>query len=244
MNVRYLALAAMLFAAVPLRAEEPAKAPAKKWTDKGEVSLVSSNGNSKGTTTSLKNLYTYNWSEVTALELAGGALGTKSRDEVTAENYNASEKVSKKLVGKNYAFERFGWDKDRFAGIAHRYDASAGLGRLFLDFPKDKLNIELGGGYVAEELIRAPHQDYGSGRAFAKFEHTISESSKFSQDAEYRHNFKDPKAYLLNTETALIAAVSTHLSLKASFVWKRNAKPPVGVVKDDTVTSMSLVVNY
>ena len=240
MNVRYLAVIAAVGAALPLRAQETPK----KWADKGEASLVSTNGNSKGTTTSIKNLFNYSWSTVTGLELAGGGLGSKSRDEVTAENYNASEKVTKKVSGDNYAFERFGWDNDRFAGIRNRYDASIGVGRLLLDLPKDKLNTELGGGHVSVEVIDAPHQSYGSGRAYAKYAHAITDSSKFTQDAEYLHNFKDRKAYLLNTETSLTAAVSTHLSLKASFVWKRNGKPPAGVVRDDTITSMALVVNY
>src|SRR5690349_13434821 len=88
--------------AVPLYAEDAPKAPFKPWTDKAEVSFVSSNGNSRGTTTSVKNLLGYNWSEVTGLELAAGGLGTKSGNSVTAENYNASEKVTWKLVGKNY----------------------------------------------------------------------------------------------------------------------------------------------
>jgi putative salt-induced outer membrane protein len=240
MNVRLLAVIAALGAALPLRAGEP---PAK-WTDQGEASLASTNGNSQGTTTSVKDLYTYHWSEVTDLELAGGAFGANSHREVTAENYNASEKLSKKLVGKDYAFERFGWDKDRFAGIADRYDGSAGVGRLLLDFPKDKLNFELGGGYVGEQLTDAPHQDYGSGRSYFKYEHDISSTSKFTQAAEYLHDFSYEKAYRINTETAVIAALSTHLSLKASFVWKRNGQPPPGFVKDDTITLVSLVVNY
>jgi len=227
----------------PLFADD-ATPPLKPWSDKAEVSLVSTNGNSKGTTTSIKNLLAYAWNEITRLEVAGGGLGSQNNHQVTAENYNASEKYTLKLVGKNYAFERFGWDKDRFAGIQNRYDSSAGLGRLLLDLPNDKLHTELGGGYVGQEFTDGLHDNYASGRAYAKYEHALSASSSFTQDAEYIHNFKDSKGYRLNTETALTAALSTHLSLKASFVWKRNGLPPPGVVKDDTITSMALVVNY
>jgi len=51
------------------------------------------------------------------------------------------------------------------------------MGRLLLELAKDKLNFELGGGYVVQELIDAPHQNYASGAAYAKYEHAISESS-------------------------------------------------------------------
>ncbi|HVO32426.1 MAG TPA: DUF481 domain-containing protein [Elusimicrobiota bacterium] len=245
MNYRLpLIAAALLFAAPALYADDAAAPPAKPWTDKAEASLVSTNGNSKGTTTSLKNLYTYKWSDVTGLELGAAGLGSKSGDTVTAENYDANEKVTWKLVGKNYVFERFAWDKDRFAAIRNRYDSSVGLGRLLIDAPKDQLNGELGGGYINEQHTDETHNDYGSGRAYAKYVHAITATSSFSQDGEYIHNFNDPQAYRLNTETALTAAISAHLSLKTSFDWKRNAKPPAGAVRDDTITSMALVVNY
>ncbi len=128
---------------------------------------------------------------MTGLELVGGALGARSNNTVTAGNYNASEKIVWKLVGNTYTYERFAWDKDRFAGIGNHYDESVGLGQLWLDLPKDKLNTELGGGYVNEERTVAPRNDYASGRAYAKYAHKIGELSSFTQDGEYIHNFKD-----------------------------------------------------
>jgi putative salt-induced outer membrane protein YdiY len=239
----FLAALMILTASCAVRADD-APAPIKKWKDSGEFSLVTTNGNSKGTTTSAKDTFNYNWNDVTGLELVAGGLGSSSGHTVTAENYNGSEKVTWKLVGKNYVFERFGWDKDRFAGIRNRYDSSAGLGRLLLDLPNDKLNGELGGGYINEQHTDQTHNDFGSGRAYAKYSHALSATSSFTQDGEYIHNFNNPKGYRFNTETALIAALSTHLSLKTSFDWKRNGQPPVGAVRDDTITSVALVVNY
>jgi putative salt-induced outer membrane protein len=216
----------------------------RKWEDKAEVSVVSTNGNSKATTTSVKNFFAYRWSDVTGLEIDAAGLGSRSGSGVTAENYKASEKVTWKLVGRNYLFERFGWDKDRFAGIRDRYDSSVGVGRLVIDGPKDKLNAELGGGFISEKRTDDTSRDFGSGRAFTKYEHALSASSSFMQSAEYIHNFEQAKAYRLNTETALIAALNTRLSLKSAFEWKRNGQPPPGAVKDDTIVSMALVVNF
>jgi putative salt-induced outer membrane protein len=218
--------------------------PVKPWKNIAELAFVNAVGNSRATTTSAKELFEYNWGKVTSFQLEGTALGARDRDGVTAENYMAREKMTHKLWGRNYVYEQFKWDKDRFAGIANRYDGSVGLGRLIMDLPKDKLNGELGGGYINEERTDAPRNDFGSGRAYSKYVHSFTKASSFSQDAEYIHNFENSKAYRLNTETALIGSVSTHVSLKASFVWKRNAVPPPGAVKDDTITSMALVINY
>lgn len=150
---------ALLGVSLLAHADDP---PAKPWKDSGEVSVVSANGNSRTETTSIKNLFTYTWTK-TALEIAGGGLGSSSGQQVTSEQYNASEKMKYTLVGDNYVFERFGWDKDRFAGVRDRYDSSTGLGRVLMNLPKDKLNTELGAGYVNEVQTAGPNDDYPSG---------------------------------------------------------------------------------
>ena len=57
-------------------------------------------------------------------------------------------------------------------------------------------------------------------------------------------NFKDGDDYRLTSVSAVTAAISTHLSLKASYTWKRMGKPPLGFGKDDTLTAVSLIVIY
>lgn len=218
-------------------------APSKKWKDNAELSVVSTNGNSKGTMISGKNTFNYQWTR-SLLELVGGGLGTESDNKQTAEQYNASEKLTRDLVGKNYIYERFGWDKDRFAGVWNRYDLSGGFGRPILDLAKDKLTGEVGAGYVNEERDNSPRKDFGSGRAYSKYVRLLSDTANFSQDIEYLVSFKDENDYRLKTETALITSVSTNVSLKTSYVWKRVNKPTPGFSIDDTITSIALIVNY
>lgn len=218
-------------------------ATTKAWKDAGEFSAVSTNGNSRATTTSAKNTFNYAWGK-SVLDLIAGALGSSSGHTVTAEQYNASEKIAYTYHNKDYVFESFGWDSNRFAGYYNRYNATAGLGRLLIETKTDTLATEIGPGYVNEERVNAPRNDFASGRAYAKYMHVLSPTSTFSQDAEYIHDFSDRKDYRLNMETALVSSLTTHLSLKASFVWKRVGEPPLNVGKDDTTTSMALVVNY
>jgi putative salt-induced outer membrane protein len=220
-----------------------AKADDKSWKNVTEASVVSSNGNSKASTASGKNTFTYNWSK-TSLELIGGGLGSKSRGVNTAEQYYASEKVSYKLSDRNYAFEKYQWDKDRFAGIKSRHDTTVGLGREIIKTPKDLLIGELGGGYVSEERINQRTNGFSAGRAYSKYTRTISETASFSQDAEYLHNFEDGDDFRVKTETSLLAALSAHLSLKVSYVWKHVGVPPAGFHRNDTTTTVGLVATY
>lgn len=215
----------------------------KPWKDSAEGSVVSTNGNSRGTTTSLKDTFDYRWGH-NALELMGSGLGSSSGNQVTAEQYDASEKVTRNFTEDNYVYETGEWNKNRFAGIQNRYQGSVGLGRMLFEFANDKLQTEIGPGYVAEERTDETHNDFESGRAFAKYVHKFSPSANFTQSAEYIEDFTQRKDYRLNTESALLTTISTHFSIKTSFVWHRIAEPVPGAVKDDTITSVSLVANY
>ncbi len=234
-------IAAVILAglASPLMAQE---AP-KKWKDAAELSYVQTSGNSKTSTLSAKNLFNYDW-EKAALELNAGGLGAKSGSTMTAEQYNASEKVSLKLSGKNYAFERTAWDKNRFAGIKDRYDMGLGVGRNLVDTAGNKLYAEAGGGYIAEDRLASENKSFGTYRGFAKYIHTLSPTASASQDLEYMGNFEDAKGYRMNAETALVTSISTHFSLKASYLWKYVNSPGPGFKKTDTMTAVALIVNY
>lgn len=242
---RALRIAASLLSltvAAPTLAQEP-PAVKKPWSNETEFSFVSANGNTKSTTTSGKNKFSYTLSKTT-FELFGGGLGAKSEGSVIAEQYHAGEKVSYKISDRNYAFEKYQWDKDRFAGIRSRHDTSVGVGREFIDKPTDKLVGEIGGGWVEEYRVRSDDEGFGAVRAYSKYEHVISPTANFTQDAEYQQNLEDKDDFRTKTETALIAALTKNLSLKVSYVWKHVGVPPAGFGRNDTITAVSLIAIY
>ncbi len=216
----------------------------KPWKNVTEASFVSANGNSKAHTASGKNTFSYVWNKLTTLELIGGGLGSKSEGSTTAEQYYASEKLSHKVTDRNYVFQLYRWDKDRFAGIRNRHDGSVGAGREFFKREKDLLIGEAGGGYISEERVNARTNGFASGRLYSKYTRTISETASFSQDGEYIHNFEDGDDFRVKTETSLLAALSAHLSLKVSYVWKHVGQPPLGIGRNDTITTVGLVATY
>ncbi|MBU2575113.1 MAG: DUF481 domain-containing protein [Elusimicrobia bacterium] len=236
---KILSAAALLCLASAARAQE---AP-KNWKDTAELSYVKTAGNSKTSTLSAKNLFNRDWGKA-ALELAAGGLGTESGDTVTAEQYNASGKISLKLSGSNYAFQKTAWDKNRFAGIKDRFDIALGVGRNFLYLANDKLFGEAGGGYIREDRLLSDNQSFGTFRGYAKYIRTLSPSANASQDLEYLGNLKDSKDYRMNAETAIVTTISTHFSLKASYLWKYSNAPGAGFRKADTTTAVAVIVNY
>lgn len=226
--------------AVASRAED---APKKAWKDAAELSLVSTTGNNFTQTTSGKNVFNYDWTGA-GLEIFGSGLGAKSEGRVTAEEYNAGEKVSWKATDLNYLFERFNWTKNRFAGVRNRYESTVGAGRHLFKLERHTAFAELGGGHTSEERIGSKSLKFVSGRAYAKYTFTISETANFSQDFEYLHNFDNPRDYRHNSETALTAALNGTFSIKLSYLWNRVGRPPAGFTRDDTKTAVSLIAAF
>lgn len=233
-----ISLLSLSFAAVSF-----AETATKPWKNESELSVVSSNGNTRSDSSSGKDTFTYKWTKTT-MELIGGGMGARSNGQTIAEKYFASEKVSYSLSDRNYAFEKIAWDKDRFAGIKNRYDGTVGLGREIMKRPKDLLIAELGGGYTSEERYNQKRNSFNSGRAYSKYTRTLSDTANFSQDAEYIQNFENPDDFRAKTETALIAALSVHFSLKVAYLWKHVGTPPAGFGRNDTTTSVSLIATY
>lgn len=237
-----VALATLAALSVPASAADAVTA--RRWKDAAEASFVNANGNSKTTTTSAKNDYSYLFDGSTTLSVEGGALGARSQGKVTAEQYYAGEKVEQKIDARNYLFERFRWDKNRFAGIANRYDSSLGAGRDLWKTAKDLLAGEAGPGYVNEERIGDKRRSFASARGYAKYTHEFTPLSKFGQDAEYVQSLKDKRDNRWSTCTDLTTALSARFSVKTSFTWKHVSQPPPNAVKDDTLTSVALIANF
>lgn len=239
-----LAAAALLSAAPALAAGAPAAAPTKKWKDSAQASFVNANGNSKATTTSAKDDFSYAFDALTSVGLEAGALGSRSLGQVTAEQYYAQEKLQRKWDERDYVFENYRWDKNRFEKLAARHAFSVGAGRELWKTPKNEWVGELGPGYVIEDRIGETQRTYASTRAYTKFVHDFSATARFSQDADFQQSLKDSRDNLLRTETALTTTLTSIFSLKTSFDWKHVGQPPPGAVKDDTLTSVALIANF
>ena len=237
----------LLFLIISIAMARPARAAdaaAKTWKDSAEFSFVNANGNSKTPTTSAKDNFSYQFNAPTSLDIEGGGLGSRSNGVVSAEQYFAGQKITEKIDDRNYLFEKYRWNRDRFAGVAHRQEISIGFGRELWKTPTDKLTFEGAPGYFNEERFHDKRQSYASARAYSKYTHDFSATTHFSQDAEWLQSLADKRDSRINTETSLTAALSSLFSIKNSFVWKHNSRPPVGATKNDEIVSVALLATF
>jgi putative salt-induced outer membrane protein YdiY len=222
----------------------PPPPPVKNWKDSAEASFVNTNGNSKTSTTAGKDNFSYDFTKRDRLEIEGGGLGARSRQQVTAEQYYAGEKLQRRFDSADYLFEKYRWDKNRFAGVVSRQEISVGVGRPLWKTKTDLLTFEAAPGYLNEVRIGQSRVSAATSRAYSKFSHDFTATSKFSQDVEYIQNLADKRDSRINMETDLVTELSTHFAVKTSFNWKRSNFPPPGFAKDDEITSFALIANF
>jgi putative salt-induced outer membrane protein YdiY len=244
MNHRILSAILLLAAASSAFADDAAVAPPKKWKDDAEVSFLNTNGNTKTQTTAAKDSFSYDFNTLDRLELDGGGLGARSQGQVTAEQYFAGEKFQRKYDDRDYVFQKYRWNKNRFAGIADLQEITVGVGRDIWKTMDDLLTGELSPGYLNEERVGDTRVSAATSRVYSKYEHVFTATSKFSQDVEYIQNLQDKRDSRINTMTALTTALSAHFSVKTSFVWKRSTLPPAGRSKDDEITQFALIASF
>jgi len=217
----------------------------KKWADEAELSYVDTGGNSDLLSLSAKNLLTYTFSEKLTGTWKVNALYGESDGVKNAESYATQIRLEYLVTDRFFYSIMAGWLKDKFSGIDSRYYLGPGVGYKFLTGPKHFFEGELGVNYVTEEYTDDTDADYMQGRAFGKYEYAFSKKNKFSQSLEFLYDFEESENYNINSETALISALSDYLSLKTSYEVKYDNQPvPETLEETDTILSVTLVVTF
>ena len=229
---------------INLHAEE------KKITDEGELSYVDADGNSKVTTFSAKNKFTYQFSDVLKGIWKASALNSLSGNQRSAERYATELRADYTLSKRSYTGVFTGWKKERYANLEAQYYAGGLYGYKFFLGPKHFLSSEVGLDYVMEDYYddtatplvdeSATDNNYLRGRIYGEYEFRISEKSKFTQSLEYLHDFDESKNYNINSVTALTTALSDIFSLKTSYELKYDNQP-ASATTDDTASPSLLV---
>ena len=216
----------------------------KIWKDEAEFSFVDTGGNTDVTTLSAKNTLTVPLAERTTGTWKLGALYGKSSGTKTAESYFTEIRVDHAYTERLYSFGYGGWLKDRFSGIDQRFYLGAGGGYKLYTGPKHFLLGEAGLSYTAEEYTDNSDNEFLGGRLFGKYEYRFNEKNRFTQSLEWLLDFSEFDNWNLNSETAVISALSDWLSLKASYLVKYDNEPVGSLKKTDRILGITLVVNF
>ena len=222
-----------------------ASAQEKKWEDSAELSYVQTGGNTDVLTFSGNNSLKYVFSEEFTGTWDVGLLYGKTDGVKTAERYSTDLRLDYTLSDRLYCYAMSGWLKDEFAGIDGRIYLGPGAGYKILTGDKHYLSAEAGLDYAQEDYTDGSDNSFLEGRAFGKYEYVFNPKTKFTQTAEYLHNFDDTGKFRINTVTGLVTQLTDMFSLKVSYEMNYQNEPsPETLEKTDTLFSVALVVSF
>ncbi len=230
-------LVAWLLAAPVLWADDP---PPKPWSATFGISYLGTGGNtdnqSFGTDFAFKRL-PRPW----GLEGGFGYLVGSQHGDKTAERLHGALKGLRTLRDRWEWFLSGSWGRDRFSGYDSRLALATGVVFKAMATKKNELLFDVGFGWNHDRFLNGNDASYLGGILQLRFTHHWTPSAKFSQRLLFVPNFSEAAAWHGESESALVAALTSKLALKGSFLLRTNARPPAGFKKTDTTTALSLV---
>jgi putative salt-induced outer membrane protein len=199
------------------------EAPVKTRSFVADFGFVNAAGNTSITTINVGDKFTANTvdKKLVFTQTLGVVYGSTDGDK-TAENYRLQTRLDRHLSGKVFLFGLLGWDRNTFGGVSRRFEETAGLAFKPLSRPKDELDVELGLSVFQQRNTVAVagtfDDNYLAGRLAGLYKHSFSKTAIFNQSLELIPDFDVSKDFRLNSETALVAPVSTNFGLKLSYV--------------------------
>ena len=245
MRLRGLLLAFVV--AAPLPAQEPPPAapppPPPLWSGKGELSFVSTSGNSDTQTLGAGLEVAYQplpWS----FAFKGAFIRNESDGEEKANSFAAMLRGGRAFSPRFEACARADYLKDRVAGIESRWSGEGGIAYALFPAPPHKLKFEGAVGYVTERRVNAPDHDFPSARVGAIYEWRISKSAVYAEELSFIDDLDRTSDWRIVNTGSLTADVSSVLALKLSFGILYSNEPVPGFKKRDTTTSAAVVAKF
>lgn len=231
-----------------IHAQAPAPAP-KTFEGSAALGFSQISGNANATTINVSNKLKYvvkGWGVAQDLVFFYG----EADDKVNANFWSGGLRGERRLTPRLGAFVATRFDRNLLQGISSRFEEGVGLDYKVIDQARDKFTVVAGASLFQQTLApgatSAFKRNFPAARLGADYKHLFTELAFFQQTAEYLPNLSDGDAYLVNTESALVAPLTKSLGIKVGYVVRYNAAPPLrnGLPLKDTDTFFSSGLTY
>jgi putative salt-induced outer membrane protein len=228
--------------AAPLAAQtaDPVK-PTTSFT--GDLGYVSATGNTNLTTLSLGEKVVHSDGRWMLTQLGAYVYG-ESESKQSANQLRLAARADYSLVHALGVFGGVAFERNAFAGFNSRIDEIIGLRLRAIAERADSLDLDAGADFTQESDVNNTSQNYTSARFAGAYKHVFSKAAYFQQLAEYVPNIQQFGAYRLNTESAIIAPVSSHVGVKLNYAVRYDSRPLATFGTTDRVLTMGVQITY
>ena len=227
--------------ALPAFAQDP-KAP-KPQEFQADLGFVNTSGNSRVTTLNLGEKLIVRRGRFEHKQQFGTVYGAE--DGKQTSNLLFANVRSDLALNKTFsAFAYVGYDRNTFAGISRRLEEALGLAAKIVNTDRDQWNAELGFAMNQQLSVLDSTLNFASIRSGTSYKHFFSKTAYFSEGVEFLPSLKDSKDYRINSETALVAPLSTHIAMKFGYSVRFDNVPEADHVKTDRIFTSGLQFNW
>jgi putative salt-induced outer membrane protein len=243
-------LAALSFAfgiiAAPAQAQDKAPPPSEFNADLGFVSV---SGNTSVTTLSLGEKWIRRIARWEFKQDLAAVYGKTDGTE-TSNLWRASVRGDYGLGGKLALYARTAFDRNKFAGVKSRFAEGLGLVAKVAATDIDQLNVEGGFELTQQDNLDGTNDSFSSLRAASTWKHMFSASAYFFQGVEWLPNLDDSDDYRINSETNVVAPISSRVAMKVSYQLRFDNLPSLNAAgtaplrKSDRILSTGIQVTF
>jgi len=148
-------------------------------------------------------------------------------------------------VGARFRLFALGtFTRNRFAGIARRFEEALGLAYGVLTGPINVLDVEAGAGRNQQAGLMGSSQEFWVSRLAVHYKLNFTSRAYFDQKVEDLSDAQNLKNMLINTESSVVAPISNNVGLKLGYIVHFANQPQPGFKKADTILSAGLQLQF
>lgn len=233
-------------AATVAGAQAKAPPPSEFNTDLGFVSVT---GNTSVTTLSLGEKWIRRIARWEFKQELGAVYGETDGTE-TSNLWRASLRGDYGLAPHLAVYARTAFDRNKFAGVKSRFAEGIGLVAKIQATDINQLNVEGGFELTQQDNLDGTSDSFSSLRAASTWKHMFSDRAYFFQGVEVLPNLDNSDDYRINSETTIVAPLSSHVAMKASYQVRfdnfpsLNAAGTAPLKKSDRILSTGIQLTF
>lgn len=227
-------------------AQSKAPPPSEFSADLGFVSV---SGNTSVTTLSVGEKWVRRLARWEFKQDLGVIYGTTDGTE-TSNLLKASVRGDYGLGANLALYARTAFDRNKFAGVKSRFAEGLGLVAKLAATDINQLNVEGGFELTQQDNLDGTSGSFSSLRGATSWKHMFSANAYFFQGLEFLPNLDDGEDYRINSETTVVAPLSSHVAMKASYQVRFDNLPSLNAAgtlplrKSDRILSTGIQLTF
>jgi putative salt-induced outer membrane protein len=209
----------------------------------GDLGYVNASGNTNISTLSIGDKIVHTNGRWMFTQV-GTYVNGETNNKQTANQLLVSARADLAFMPRVAWFIGASYERNTFAGFNSRTDEILGVAWKAIVAPQDSGLLDIGFVETQEADVDSTHQSYPSGRAALNYKHQFSKLAYFHQFVEYLPNLQTSGAYRFNTESSLVAPISTHIGIKLGFAIRFDSRPQPTFGTTDRLLTTGIQISY